>query len=89
MIPNRNTTQIKAQITELVTGIAGPKLRVPLTAETEILELNLIDSFGLLQLIADIEQKLNINISTEEMTLENFSTISAIADLITRCQNQS
>ncbi len=85
----KKVLQVDTQIMELVMNIADANLRDPLTLETEILELNLIDSFGLLQLISDIEQKFNINISTEEMTLENFSTISAIADLITRYQSKS
>lgn len=89
MTANEKTLQLQEQIIELVAVVAGPNLREPLTAESEILESKLVDSFGLLELIADIEQKLNINIRTEDMTLENFSTISAMVDLITRYQHTS
>lgn len=89
MTANKIALQLQEQIIELVSVAAGPNLREPLTAQTEILESKLVDSFGLLQLIADIEQKLNINIPTEDMTLENFSTISAMVDLISRYQHKS
>ena len=89
MTANKIAEQLQEQIIELVAIAAGPNLREPLTAQTEILESNLVDSFGLLQLIADIEQKLNINIRTEDMTLENFSTISAMMDLINRYHHKS
>lgn len=84
MTTNKLAEQLQQQIIELVTVVAGPNLREPLTAYTEILESNLVDSFGLLQLIADIEHNLKINIRVEDMTLENFSSVSAIVDLITR-----
>ena len=89
MTANKIAEQLQEQIIELVAIAAGPNLREPLTAQTEILESNLVDSFGLLQLIADIEQKLNIYIRTEDMTLENFSTISAMMDLINRYHHKS
>ena len=89
MTANKIAEQLQEQIIELVAIAAGPNLREPLTAQTEILESNLVDSFGLMQLIADIEQKLNINIRTEDMTLENFSTISAMMDLINRYHHKS
>lgn len=66
MTANKIALQLQEQIIELVSVAAGPNLREPLTAQTEILESKLVDSFGLLQLIADIEQKLNINIPTED-----------------------
>lgn len=89
MTANKIAAQLQEQIIELVTIVAGPNLREPLTAQTDILESKLVDSFGLLQLIADIEQKLNINIRTEDMSLENFSTISGMVNLITRYQYES
>jgi acyl carrier protein len=89
MTANKIALQLQEQIIELVSVAAGPNLREPLTAQAEILESKLVDSFGLLQLIVDIEQKFNINIPTEDMTLENFSTISAMVDLISRYQDKS
>ncbi len=79
-------TKIEKKIIEFVTVIAGSNLQKPVTLETEIFESNLVDSFGLLQLIADIEHEFNVNIRTEDMIMENFSTISGVADLIKRYQ---
>lgn len=89
MTANKTALQLQEKIIELVSAAAGQNLREPPTAHTEIIESRLVDSFGLLQLIADIEAKFNINIPVEDMTLENFSTISSIVDLISRYQQNS
>lgn len=82
MNANMLAKQLENKIIELVTVAVGTNLRKPLTLQTEILESKLLDSFGILQLIAEIEKEFNVNISAEEMTMKNFSTISGIAELI-------
>lgn len=85
----KSSERLRDQIFELVSAAAGPNLREQLSEHTDILTSKLVDSFSLLQLIVEIEQNYNINILTEDMTLENFSTVSAIVDLIIRYQNDS
>ena len=89
MTANKIVLQLQEKIIELVSVAAGQNLREPLTAQTEILDSRLVDSFGLLELIAKLEVDFNINIPPEDMTLENFSTISAMVDLIYRYQHKS
>ena len=86
MIADTKKLQLQKDMIELVDLIIGPNMGELLTIETEILESSLVDSFGLLQLIADIELKFSVNIQTEDMTLENFSTINAMVALVTRYQ---
>lgn len=82
-------SSLQKQLIELVAVLVEPKLRGQLTPEAEILEAKLIDSFGLIQLVADIEEKLGVAVRTEDMTLENFSTISGIARLVSRYLNEA
>lgn len=45
-----------------------------------------IDSFTIVELVSDIEKKLEITIKPEEITEEHFKTIDAIVDFVkSRC----
>ena len=50
--------------------------------DKSLLQLGYIDSFGLIGLIAFIEKKFLIKIKENEITLEAFSSINKICDLV-------
>jgi len=81
--------QLQEQIIRLVADLAGPNLREPLTAESEIMTSKLIDSFGLVQLVLEIEQQFGVSVRTEDMTLEHFSTIGGIVRLLGSYQEKN
>ncbi|MDP2835046.1 MAG: acyl carrier protein [Pseudomonadota bacterium] len=74
-----NTTE--AVIT-LVKELVEPRFHERVTPEAELLQSRLVDSFGLIQLVGDIEARFGITISTEELTMQNFSTVSGIVALV-------
>lgn len=45
-----------------------------------------LDSFDIVQLVAELEEVFDISISALDIVPENFSTIHGIADLVVRCQ---
>jgi len=47
-----------------------------------LLERGVIDSMGIMKLLAFIEEKFQVKVSDEELLPENFETLSAIAELI-------
>ena len=49
-----------------------------------LLESGIIDSFGIMKLLAFIEQKFQLKVSDEELIPENFETLSTIAKLISQ-----
>ena len=55
-----------------------------LTAKTPLLELGILDSFGLLKLISHLEDLYRIEISHDELVGRNFRDMEAIANLVTR-----
>ena len=54
----------------------------PLEDNESLFEGNIIDSFGMLELISFIEKKFKVTIILSEVTIENFDTINKIVKLI-------
>lgn len=54
----------------------------PLEDNESLFEGNIIDSFGMLELISFIEKKFKVTINPSEVTIENFDTINKIVKLI-------
>lgn len=50
----------------------------------DLLEAGLIDSFDIVTLVAELEAAFHIEIDGEEITEENFSTVSRIVELVKR-----
>jgi acyl carrier protein len=53
-------------------------------ADFDLIENGVIDSLGLLKIIAWVEEQLGIQIEIEEMVPENFTSIAAIDALLAR-----
>jgi acyl carrier protein len=51
-------------------------------SETSLLQSGLIDSLGMMELVAFLEQTFEVHIEDEDLVPENFETISAIARLV-------
>ncbi len=66
----------------IVAEIAATPPDQPPGPDTPIIEQGLVDSLGLFKLIAFVEERLGVKIEPEEIVLENFATIRAIARLI-------
>ena len=55
-----------------------------LTPASLLLDEHILDSFGIIQLIAQIDNEFSIAIKTEDLTSQNFATITDIAGLVER-----
>ncbi|MBW2661977.1 MAG: acyl carrier protein [Deltaproteobacteria bacterium] len=65
--------------------IADPELasgRDTINHEEPLIEGGLIDSMGILKLIAFLEEEYKVTFEDEDITAENFATINAIAALV-------
>ena len=60
----------------------APAPAAPPAPDFPIIEGGLVDSLGLFKVIAFIEEKFGVAIPPEEIVLENFATIGAIATLV-------
>ena len=52
---------------------------VALSAEDDLLNSGLIDSMGIMRLIAFIEQEFDVAIPPQDMVIDNFISVNAIA----------
>ena len=56
----------------------------PLTDQDLLIESGIIDSLGIMTLLTFLEDKFSIQIPSEDLMPENFSSISSIAALVDR-----
>lgn len=78
---------IENEVMDVVRGLIDPSQRAQLSAKSELLESKLIDSFGLIQLVSELEAKLQISIKTEDMTIQNFSSVPDIVAMVMRVRS--
>ncbi len=74
---------------ELIDYINNNILRYPfhdLNGKTMLLDKGLIDSFGIIELIAFIERKYKLILKEKDIIKKNFSSIEAIESLIKKVQ---
>ena len=55
-----------------------------LDRDLDLLDTGVVDSLGVLRLIAWIDQRYGLGLGNAEVTLDDFRTVSAISDLIDR-----
>ena len=70
------------RLLEVATRVVDPNRRATLTPASLLFEDKLLDSFGILQLVAEIETEFAISIRTDDLTVQNFSAITAIVLLV-------
>ena len=73
-------TRTQQQVIELLA--THLYLEVPST-ETDLLGSGLLDSLGLVELLALLEQQFDVEISLDELELDHFRTVRSIAAFIT------
>lgn len=54
----------------------------PIDETTNLLEQEIIDSLGIFTLISFIEDRFGVRVAPEDVNLENFETLAAIASLV-------
>ncbi len=75
----------ESQITDSLTNYLQQELnqtQVALTLNTALIEAGLIDSLSIFKLILFMEEQFAITIQPEDITVENFETISALTALL-------
>jgi D-alanine--poly(phosphoribitol) ligase subunit 2 len=55
--------------------------------DTDLLESGSVDSIGLVELILQLEERFELSLPMDALEIDDFQTIHAIADLITRLSN--
>ena len=64
------------------------KFSGPVVSDTSLMERGVLDSLGLMSLVAFIEETTGIRIAADEVMLENFETINAIGATVDRARRE-
>ena len=66
-----------------VTALFAEKLNLDVaSAETDLIETGLLDSLALVELLVQLEESFDVSISTDDLELENFRSITSIAGFV-------
>ncbi len=55
---------------------------------TQLIEDGIVDSMGLMQIVAFIEERTGLRVSDDDVTPDNFETVAAIGGLVDRLQSR-
>lgn len=58
--------------------------RANVTSEDELLMSGVVDSLGVMKLVAHLEGQLGVTVPPEDITIEHFSSIQTISDYVER-----
>ncbi len=76
---------IKNQLKEFIVAEFGEDKELQaLTPDDDLIRQGVVDSMGVLQVVNFIEQTYGTQVADEEITVENFRTINAIANLVSK-----
>jgi len=66
-----------------VVSLFAEKLNLDVaSAETDLIETGLLDSLALVELLVQLEESFDVSISTDDLELENFRSITSIAGFV-------
>lgn len=63
--------------------------KVALTGDADLLSAGIVDSLGILRLVAFIEERFGVKVPDEDVVFENFQSISAMAAYVAGRQGGS
>jgi len=68
-----------------LTELFAKKLSLEVSSvDMDLVETGLLDSLGLVELLAQLEETFGLSISTDDLELENFRSIANIAGFVAR-----
>jgi acyl carrier protein len=74
-----DSAQISQSMKEFIVGHFASARRRPLNDGDPLIESGIIDSLGVLDVVAFVESEFEVQVDDEELTAENFQTIACIA----------
>lgn len=55
--------------------------------ETDLVSNNVLESFDIVQIVAELDDEFDIEITPKDLTAENFNSLDALEELIERLQD--
>lgn len=79
-----NTSSTHVLIDYIQQRVLNGRTEITVTSQDDLLTSGIVDSIGIMQLISFVEKEFGVKVPPEDMTLENFLSIDAIANYIER-----
>lgn len=79
------STQLHQQLTDLFTNRLN--LEVP-SVEADLVDTGVLDSLTLIDLLLSLEQEFGVEVSLEEVAIDNFRSIANITQYVWRCSSK-
>lgn len=80
---------MKNEITQLIYSLSKEVSIEYISPETELIESGILDSFGLITLMSEVERRFNIEIPDEYFEIDNFKNINTIIKTIQAIKDNS
>ncbi|HBI86242.1 MAG TPA: acyl carrier protein [Ruminococcus sp.] len=77
-----NKQEIEAKVTELIRANIDGAESLEIAEDTMLITGGYIDSFDIVSLISVFEEAFGVTLPFDDLELENFDTVSSIADVI-------
>ena len=68
------------------TTLVGDGTSVTIDETTPLIENGIVDSMGLMQIVAFVEERTGIRVPDDEIAPDNFETVASISQLVERLQ---
>ena len=79
---------MKEEILQFITGeLLAVQLDVDLNSDDDLLTSEIINSMGIMRLIAFLEESFQVNVPVEDVTIENFMSVDAISRYLSNRTN--
>ena len=73
------------EVAAVIQGLMSEKLLVEIESpEADLLKAGILDSLALVQLLLHLEEHFGIKLALDELEIEDFQSVSSIAQLVTR-----
>ena len=76
---------MREKILEILTEVRPD---IDFESETELVSGNILESFDIVQIVAELDDEFDIEITPKDLTAENFNSLEALEDLIERKQDE-
>jgi acyl carrier protein len=77
-------TDYESALAEFVRNELLHGRKVALTGDTDLLSAGIVDSLGILRLVAFMEERFGVRVPDEDVVFENFQSIQSMASYVSR-----
>lgn len=74
---------MREQVLEVLKGV---RRDVDFEKETKLIDDDILDSFDIISIVSDLNEKFDVDITADELEPENFNTLDAIVALVESLQ---